>query len=413
MGGGDHEYNKKIPATYGSGFEMNYRDAALYKIVVEDGNVFPLSALMTHGIVDGTHVAYPVKYETDEGWANYVMNYFGRGTLMRELYITPSNLTKKRWEIMARALRWAKSLDKCMIGSKFFLGNPMKMELFGYTGENESLRYVNVRNPQLTNINVSASQLLITNGICEIVYPYHEFIIPDENMEISVPGESVWQAETYSIKDLKLPAPLNVRSELIESSKTETKYKISFSGGGTTTFNIISPVAIENISGVGVQSTKIDDCKQQIILIDKNSPVNSKTEITEVEFLSNGVFKCNVFVSEAAKVKVKLLLNKILKIKNSMINNKSIRAVANKGTGWELLTIPCNQGNNNVVIAFDMKNIRAKNVKFKTYLVIDKILEEKIITIKHKAIKPINKYDKPYPLMQDFVRNVLQLKQNN
>ena len=413
MGGGDHEYNKKIPATYGSAFEMNYRDVALYKIVVEDGKIFPLSALMTHGIVDGTHVAYPVKYETDEGWANYVMNYFGRGTLMRELYITPSNLTKKRWEIMARALCWAKSLDKCMIGSDFFLGNPMKMELFGYTGENENLRYVSVRNPQLTNINISTSQLLVTNGICEIVYPYHEFIIPDKNKEISIPGECVWQAETYPIKDLKLPAPVNVRSDLIESSRTETKYKISFSGGGTTTFNVISPVAVESISGDGIQSTRIDDCKQQIILIGNNSSVNPKAEITDVVFLSNGVFKCNVSAPKSTKVKVKLLFNKILKVKNSKINNKYVRAAINKGIGWELITIPCGQGSNNVVIAFNMKNIPVKNVKLKTYLVVDKILNEEIITIKHKAIKPVNKYDKPYPLMQNVVKNVLQFKQNN
>jgi len=412
MGGGDHEYNKKIPATYGSEFEMNYRDAALYKIVVEEGKVFPLSALMTHGIVDGTHVAYPVKYETNEGWANYVMNYFGRGTLMRELYITPSNLTKKRWEIMARALRWAKSLDKCMINSRFFLGNPMKMELFGYTGEDNNHRYVSVRNPQLTNINVSATQLLITNGICEIVYPYHEFIIPDKNTEISVPGESVWQAESYPIESLKLPAPVNVRSELIENSTTETKYKISYLGGGTTTFNVISPVAIESVSGEGIQSTKKSDGNQRIVLIDNGDSNNSETKITGAEFLSNGVFKCSVFVPESTKVQVKLLLNKILKIRNSMVNNKAVRISANKGTGWELLTIPCGQGSNNIVIAFDMKNVQVKNIKSKVYLVTDKILKEKIITIKHSEIKSVNKYDKPYPLMQKIVRKKSEKYEN-
>jgi len=411
MGGGDHAYNKKTPATFGSAFEMNYRDAALYKIVVEDGKIFPLSALMTHGIVDGKHTAYPVKYETDEGWANYVMNYFGRGTLMRELYITPSNLTKKRWEIMARALRWAKSLDQCMIDSEFFLGNPKKGELFGYTGENDGRRFVSMRNPQLTNITVTASQLLVTNGVCEVVFPYHEFIIPKNDSKISFAGEAVWQAETYPVKELKIPVPINVRSELIESSKTETKYKINFSGGGTTTFNIISPVAIENISGEGVQSTKIDDCKQQIVLIDNNSVDNSKTEISGVEFLSNGVFKCNVSVPKSTKVKVKLLLNKHLKIRNNMINSKTASVAANKGSRWMLLTIPCGKGCNNIAIVFDMKNIPVKSIKFKVYLVVDKILEEKTITINHKSIvKPIDKYDKPYPLMQNIVRDVSQIK---
>ena len=111
------------------------------------------------------------------------------------------------------------------------------------------------------------------------------------------------------------------------------------------------------------------------------------------------------------KVKIKLLLNKHLKIKNSMINKKSIGMAGNKGIGWELITIPCGQGSNNVVIAFNMKNIPVKNVKFKTYLVVDKILKKRIITIKHKAIKPVNKYNKPYPLMQDLVRKVSPLNE--
>ena len=141
--------------------------------------------------------------------------------------------------------------------------------------------------------------------------------------------------------------------------------------------------------------------------------LTQKLKLLKWKFLSNGVFKCNIFVPESAKVKVKLLLNKQLKIKKNVINKKSVRMAVNKGIRWELITISCGQGSNNVVIAFNMKNIPVRNVKLKTYLVVDKILKEKIITIKHKTIKPVNKYDKPYPLMQDFVRNVLQLKQNN
>ncbi len=126
MGGADYEHNKNIPATRGSAFEMNYRDGRLYELLVAKGLVFPLSALMTHGIVDGRHVGYRVKNEDDEGWANYVMNYLGRGTMMRECYMTPSNLTEKRWEILARGLRWADAMDACMVNAHFILGDPRR-----------------------------------------------------------------------------------------------------------------------------------------------------------------------------------------------------------------------------------------------------------------------------------------------
>ena len=405
MGGGDHEYNRKIPATFGSAFEMNYRDAALYKILVNDGKIFPLSALLTHGIVDGKHTPYAIKYEQDEGWANYVMNYFGRGTLMRELYITPSNLTKKRWEIMARALRWAKSLDNCMINSHFFLGNPMKMELFGYTGSCGNHRYVSIRNPQLTNICISAGQLLITNGICEIVYPYHKFIVPDKNTKISFPGECVWQAETFPIKNLKIPTPINVRSELIESKSFETKYKISYEFGKTTIFNVSSPVEIKDIIGDGVQSTKIDDCNRQIMLIDNSKTKKAEIIIDKIVFLSNGLFKCKVYVPKNKNAKIKLLFNKILKIKNSMINCKTVRVPSNKGDKWQLLTIPCVNGTNDIVIAF-VKYYPGLN--YKVFLVDDKLLKETIITIKHQKTRTIDKLDKPYPIMQNNVTTVTE-----
>ncbi len=409
MGGGDHAYNKKLPATFGSAFEMNYRDGALYKIVVEDGKIFPLSALMTHGIVDGRHTAYPVKYETDEGWANYVMNYFGRGTLMRELYITPSNLTEKRWEIMARALRWAKSLDQCMIDSEFFLGNPKKGELFGYTGENDGLRFVSMRNPQLTNITVTASQLLVTNGICEVVFPYHEFIIPKNDSKISIAGEAVWQAETYPVKNLKIPVPINVRSELIESSETETIFEISYPANEKTTFEIISPVKIKSVIAPNFQSTFSDDYKRQFLSIENPAQLTQlKPILDNYDFSKDGVFKCRVFAPENYEVKLKLLLNRFLRIKASMVNGKTINVAGNKGQGWQLFTIPCLAGTNNVTIVYDIKNQSVQNIKSELYLVEDKILTSQKITITHAAIKPVDKLNKPYPLLQNKERKTVR-----
>ncbi len=96
MGGKDHDFDRRLPASRGSVFEMNYRDGALYKMLIDQKKIFPLSALMTHGVVDARHNLYNITAEDDEGWANYLMNYLGRGTLMREFYISPERLTDFR-----------------------------------------------------------------------------------------------------------------------------------------------------------------------------------------------------------------------------------------------------------------------------------------------------------------------------
>ncbi|RLD09990.1 MAG: hypothetical protein DRI44_07215 [Chlamydiae bacterium] len=149
----------------------------------------------------------------------------------------------------------------------------------------------------------------------------------------------------------------------------------------------------------------------QIMLIEKRFD-NLNAKIISSELLSNGVFKCKVFVPDLTKVKVKLLLNKHLKINNSLINKKFVGVAANKGIGWELITIPCKAGNNDMVIAFNVKNISVKNIVFKIFLSVDEILNEKIINIKHKKIKPVNKLDKPYPLLQNLVRKVSEKYEN-
>jgi len=87
-----------------------------------------------------------------------------------------------------------------------------------------------------------------------------------------------------------------------------------------------------------------------------------------------------------------------------MINGKTVTVSSNKGYGWHLFTIPCIKGNNKITITFDTKNQAIRDLTPELYLVKDQILISKKITIKHSKIKPSNKLDSPYPLLQNKVR---------
>jgi hypothetical protein len=47
---------------------------------------------------------------TDPGndFTNEVHDYFGTGTQLQELYISPSLLTERNWDVLAEAAKWSR-----------------------------------------------------------------------------------------------------------------------------------------------------------------------------------------------------------------------------------------------------------------------------------------------------------------
>ena len=71
---------------------ITYRDAQTYHGIVQNGPLFPLSSLMLHGMI---YAKYRKQLDSDPGndFRNEVRSYFGTGTQLQEMYITPSLLT--------------------------------------------------------------------------------------------------------------------------------------------------------------------------------------------------------------------------------------------------------------------------------------------------------------------------------
>lgn len=125
---------------------ITYRDADTYSGIVERGSLFPLNSLMLHGIVfaqKAPHLA------TDPGhdFTNEVRSYFGTGTQLQELYITPSLLSKEDWDVLAEAAKWSRRNSQTLKDTHWIGGDPQWLEVYGWAAWSAEKAIVTLRNP--------------------------------------------------------------------------------------------------------------------------------------------------------------------------------------------------------------------------------------------------------------------------
>jgi hypothetical protein len=142
-GGHDHSF-----AGVGSDRQrwMTYRDGDTYNGVVKKGPLYPLNSLMVHGIIFAGHAE---KLSTDPGndFRDEVRSYFGSGTHLQELYITPSLLTEKNWNDLAEAAKWSRANADVLADTHWVGGDPNKLEVYGWGSWTQRKGILALRNP--------------------------------------------------------------------------------------------------------------------------------------------------------------------------------------------------------------------------------------------------------------------------
>jgi len=396
MGGSDHDFDRTQPCSRPSVFEMNYRDGALFSLLVEQGLLFPLPALMTHGVVDARHTPYDVRQEDDEGWANYVMNYLGRGTMMRELYLTPANLTQKRWTILGRGLAWAHSLDAAMAAAHFILGNPRKGELFGYAGDADGLRYASLRNPGLASAATSMAAIGLSGSVGEIVYPWHEWVAAGTGSVVEVPGEAVLQAMACAPAR---PVPLGVHALMLTGTATMTEYEIQVAPG-MSKFTVSSPVRIKGVEGAGIGGiTGNADHVAEVAL--RGQVATAAFAVSRATVSSNGVMECCAVVEGAVRARLRLVIRGGGPATPMvLINAGAVPVECVSGDGWRLFNVPLEPGTNNVRVGW--KGAGAATVQM--FAAREVFGRPVTLRITHAAVPGSNAEPRPVPILQDTYR---------
>jgi hypothetical protein len=142
-GGDDTEF-----AGVGSSREcwITYRDADTYDEIVKAGRLFPLNSLMLHGIVYAQKAPH---LSTDPGgdFRNEVRSYFGSGTQLQELYITPSLLSEANWDAVAEAAKWSRKNAETLKDTHWIGGDPRWLSVYGWAAWSPKKAILTLRNP--------------------------------------------------------------------------------------------------------------------------------------------------------------------------------------------------------------------------------------------------------------------------
>jgi len=154
-GGNDHSF-----AGVGSDRQqwITYRDGDTFRGVVSRGPLFPLNALMLHGLIYAMH-ANKLNTDPHDDFTDEIRAYFGTGTQLQEMYVTPSLLTARNWDVLAEAARWSRGNANTLVDTHWVGGDPRQLEVYGHAAWSPSGAVLSLRNPsdrpQVIDIDVA------------------------------------------------------------------------------------------------------------------------------------------------------------------------------------------------------------------------------------------------------------------
>jgi hypothetical protein len=125
---------------------ITYRDADTYRGIVQNGPLYPLNSLMLHGMIYAKHRK---QLDVDPGndFRNEIRSYFGTGTQLQEMYITPSLLTQSNWDDLAEAAKWSRENADVLKDTHWVGGDPAWLEVYGWASWTPHKGILVLRNP--------------------------------------------------------------------------------------------------------------------------------------------------------------------------------------------------------------------------------------------------------------------------
>lgn len=142
-GGDDHDF-----AGIGSSRQrwITYRDSDTYDHVVRAGALFPLNALMLHGLIYAKQ-ARSLMTDPKNDFPSEVRDYFGTGTQLQEMYITPSLLSQANWDTIAECAKWSRANAVTLVDTHWVGGDPQRLEPYGWASWSPRKGILTLRNP--------------------------------------------------------------------------------------------------------------------------------------------------------------------------------------------------------------------------------------------------------------------------
>lgn len=204
-GGDDHSF-----AGVGSSRQrwITYRDSHIYRGIVQEGPLFPINSLMLHGMI---FARYAERLGDDPGhdFPDEVHSYFGTGTQLQEMYITPALLSDQDWDVLAETAKWSRANAAVLKDSHWIGGDPARLEVYGWASWSPHKAILTLRNPddrpQKFTANL-ASLLELPAGSASSFIGRSPWIAPRaaEEVKISVQEPHTFTLQPFEVLTLEL-----------------------------------------------------------------------------------------------------------------------------------------------------------------------------------------------------------------
>ncbi len=133
---GDDGFNGNWPELAGRAQATTDRDVYFWRMWGDpsDRPWFPIANIMTHGIIRNAGGQMAYKTDLPRDWSDYVLMHYGRGTLLREWYLSPASVLPHEWQALIAIHRWTESRHADMINTCFVGGRPDEGAVYGFVG---------------------------------------------------------------------------------------------------------------------------------------------------------------------------------------------------------------------------------------------------------------------------------------
>jgi hypothetical protein len=140
--------------------EITYRDSVIWDDFHKQHDVFPTWGLKTHGFYNWDMIGgAPDTQAGIEGnpvccdeplaqWADHVVTTLLRGISDWNLLLNLRFMTAEKWAYLVKALKWGRANWEVLSTTQMILGNPSKLEVYGYTHFHGDRGLILVRNPR-------------------------------------------------------------------------------------------------------------------------------------------------------------------------------------------------------------------------------------------------------------------------
>jgi len=238
---------------------ITYRDFILYDDLRQQDFWFPISNLMTHGIIKGKHESVGQEAEPLDKFSDDVLLYFARGVSMYELYISPDILTEGEWTSLARSLAWARDRFPVLMNTEMVGGNPLKGEAYAYVHFQGDKGILAARNPVMepTALEVKLDPALgLEAGAAELVlekvYPTRwiapNFFRAGDTIRLPLDGfeTSVW--EIAPLREADRPLLAGVLFDVVSEKGRDQSLRFY---GPTAGAKLLNPDLVESVTIAG------------------------------------------------------------------------------------------------------------------------------------------------------------------